>query len=146
MINFYSPLNHLKTVDLKSCYCMLKELKGTGTSVQNGLNVSVQKPVQALVDLLNPLKLLLNLMPIQASFKVLQNTFEEFLDIFTAKYEIFQLYPNGHSFFFTAKYKILKTVPKRPFFPRPFFWLRNTKFLKSYPNGHSIFDQEMRNF
>ena len=99
MINFYSPLNHLKTVDLKSCYCMLKELKGTGTSVQNGLNVSVQKPVQALVDLLNPLKLLLNLMPIQASFKVLQNTFEGFLDIFTAKYEIFQLYPNGHSFF-----------------------------------------------
>ena len=50
----------------------------------------------------------------------------------TAKYKILQLYPDGHSFFyskiqnfehfiqtvigfFTTKYKVLKVVPKQPF-------------------------------
>ena len=47
---------------------------------------------------------------------------------FMAKYETLQLYPNGHPFS-TAKYKILKTVPKGPFFIQPFaLCLQDTKF------------------
>ena len=36
------------------------------------------------------------------------------LVVFTGKYKILQLHPNGHSFF-TAKCKILEIVPERPF-------------------------------
>ena len=51
------------------------------------------------------------------------------------------MYPNGHSFIFTAKYKILKTVLKWP----SVRWLRNTKFLKFYPNVHSFFVHKRQN-
>ena len=72
---------------------------------------------------------------------------------FTAKYEILQLYPNGHSFFLTAIYEILQLSPNgHSFFfyreirnftvtpKRSFVFLqRNAKFWKLYQNGHSFF-------
>ena len=59
---------------------------------------------------------------------------------FTAKYEILQVFPNGHSFF-TAKCKILKTVPKRP----AMFLQRNIEFWKLYQTVICIFHKEIRN-
>ena len=65
--------------------------------------------------------------------------------VFIAAYEILQLYSNGHPFF-KEKYKILKTVPKQPFFPRSFvLLLQNTNILKLYPNGYSFFDHKIQN-
>ena len=39
---------------------------------------------------------------------------KEPLVVFTGKYKILQLHPNGHSFF-PAKCKILEIAPERPF-------------------------------
>ena len=54
---------------------------------------------------------------------VLNECIQAGICFFTAKYEILQLYPNGHSFF-KAKYKILQL----------------------YPNNNSIFYSEIQNF
>ena len=74
---------------------------------------------------------------------------------FTAKYEILQLYPNSHSFFFhreiqnstvvlkqsfvfpskNTKFRILSFVP----------WIRNTKLIKLFRNGHLLFFKKLTN-
>ena len=70
---------------------------------------------------------------------------------FTTKYEILQLNPNGHSFFYSeiqnstvttirfsqrnTKFKILPFV----------LWLQNTKFWKLFRNGHLLFANKLKN-
>ena len=53
---------------------------------------------------------------------------------FTAKYQILQLYSNGHSFVYSG-IRNFTVVPKRPFF----FFTAKYKILQLYQNGYSFF-------
>ena len=93
---------------------------------------------------------------------------------FTVKYEFLQLYPNGHSFFY-SEIRNFTVVSKRPFvfyseiqsftvvskWPsfftakckilktvpnRPFVFHSEIRNLELYPNCHSFFDYKIRNF
>ena len=75
----------------------------------------------------------------------------------TAKYEILQFYPNGHSFFysemqnfenctqttisFSQRNMKFRIVPKLPFV----LWLQNAKYLTLLRNAHLLFDNNLKN-